>query len=91
VEGIPSVSVQDLLQRTGWPQIDVLKIDIEGSEADVFSEQADLRYLSVVRLILIEIHDDMADRRLIHRLLIQNGFEIEERSETTFAINKAFN
>lgn len=91
VEGIPSVSVQDLLQQTGWPQIDILKIDIEGSEADVFSEQADLRYLSVVRLILIEIHDDMADRRLIHRLLIQNGFEIEERSETTFAINKAFN
>jgi FkbM family methyltransferase len=90
-DGIPSICIQDLLQQTGWPQIDILKIDIEGSEADLFSAQADLAYLSSVRMVLVEIHDDMADRRLIHQQLAKNGFDIEERSETTFAINKAFN
>lgn len=90
-EGISSICVKDLLQQTGWPHIDILKIDIEGSEADLFSAQADLAYLSSVRMVLVEIHDDVADRRLIHLQLAKNGFDIEERSETTFAINKAFN
>lgn len=88
--GVNSVSVGELLVRTGWEQIDILKIDIEGSEADVFSEQADLSFLRCTRLVLVEIHDDMADRSLIHRVLSQNGFTIEERSETTFAINQSF-
>ncbi|MFM7645824.1 MAG: FkbM family methyltransferase [Sphingomonadales bacterium] len=88
--GVSSVSVGDILVRTGWEQIDILKIDIEGSEADVFSEQADLSYLRRTRLVLVEIHDSMADRQLIQRLLSAHGFAIEERSETTFAINKSF-
>lgn len=87
--GVSSIAVGDLLVRTGWEQIDILKIDIEGSEADVFAEQADLSYLQRTRLVLVEIHDDKANRKLIHELLQRNGFAIEERSETTFAINKA--
>ena len=87
--GVSSITVGELLVRSGWEQIDILKIDIEGSEADVFSEQADLSYLQRTRLVMVEIHDDKADRKLIHGLLSQHGFEIEEHSETTFAINKA--
>jgi len=90
VTGIKSVSVGDLLSQTGWEQVDILKIDIEGSEADVFSEQADLSYLAKTRLLLVEIHDDKADRKKIHQRLLAHGFSVEERSETTFAINKAF-
>jgi FkbM family methyltransferase len=88
--GVNSITVAGILDRAGWDHIDILKIDIEGSEADLFSEQADLSYLQRTRLVLVEIHDDKADRQLIHRLLSRYGFSVEERSETTFAINKAF-
>ncbi|MFM8711080.1 MAG: FkbM family methyltransferase, partial [Sphingomonadales bacterium] len=79
--GVNSIAVKKILDRTGWDRLDILKIDIEGSEADVFSEQADLSYLQHTRLVLVEIHDDKADRQLIHRLLSRHGFSIEERSE----------
>jgi len=87
---ITSVCIADIVSQAAWDHIDILKIDIEGSETDVFSEQADLSYLAKTRLVLIEIHDQMADRALIQRLLVQKGFALQEHSETTFAINQAF-
>jgi FkbM family methyltransferase len=59
-EGMPSVNgitIDDVL--TGWGEgapVDLLKIDIEGSEKELFSAPCD-SWLARTRIIVIELHD----------------------------------
>jgi FkbM family methyltransferase len=54
--GIPTVTIQDVLSLMGADRIDLLKLDIEGAEVELFREGAD-RWLDRVRIIAIELHD----------------------------------
>jgi FkbM family methyltransferase len=53
---VSSVTVEGLLRNFGAMQIDLLKLDIEGAEFDLFSRNCD-RWIDQVRLIVIELHD----------------------------------
>jgi FkbM family methyltransferase len=53
------ISINDLIKEYNLKKIDVLKIDIEGSELEVFSNN--LSWLSKVDVIIIELHDYMFD------------------------------
>ena len=53
---IPALGVADLLQRIPEGFIDILKIDIEGAERDVFDAGTE-GWLPQVGLILVELHD----------------------------------
>ncbi|HEX5633148.1 MAG TPA: FkbM family methyltransferase [Gemmatimonadales bacterium] len=53
---IPALGVADLLERIGAESIDVLKIDIEGAEVEVF-EEGSARWLDRVEVLLVELHD----------------------------------
>ena len=55
---IDAVSIGDLMLKYDMPYVDILKIDIEGSEKDVFSYNYD-NWLPKVKLIIIELHDKM--------------------------------
>jgi FkbM family methyltransferase len=59
---LPILSVEDLLQRYPLPSYHpfILKIDIEGSEAEVFSKNID--WIERFPLIIIELHDWMLPR-----------------------------
>ena len=37
----PAITVPQLLEETGWDEIDILKLDIEGAEFEVFSDGAE--------------------------------------------------
>lgn len=52
--GVRAYSMQELLAHFGEQPIDLLKIDIEGSEAPLFS--ADTSWLARVRTLCIELH-----------------------------------
>jgi FkbM family methyltransferase len=52
---IEGISLEDLLCRPGCAPIDILKMDIEGSEKIVFSNGHE-RWLPLVRNIVIELH-----------------------------------
>jgi FkbM family methyltransferase len=54
---VPAVSVGDLLLRHKLPQIDLLKIDVEGSEKAIFQSPETAIWLESVDMILIETHD----------------------------------
>lgn len=54
---IAALDMPAIIQRFGLGQIDILKIDIEGAEAQVFSAP-DLSWLDNVRNIVIELHGD---------------------------------
>jgi FkbM family methyltransferase len=52
---ISTITVSDIMQKYHIPQIDLLKIDIEGGEIPLFSRSTE--WLTNVRSILIETHD----------------------------------
>jgi FkbM family methyltransferase len=56
--GIEATSVQSIMQNEGWANIDLLKVDIEGAEKELFSENYE-NWLPSTRAIIIEIHDHM--------------------------------
>lgn len=53
---IKAVSVDKIMQMFGIEKIDVLKIDIEGSEKEVFEEGAE-KWLPNVTTMVLELHD----------------------------------
>jgi FkbM family methyltransferase len=54
---IPAVSIPEIMKRYKLDHIDLLKIDIEGSEKNLFSHPNAASWLPSVRLILVELHD----------------------------------
>ncbi|MDA3616799.1 FkbM family methyltransferase [Polluticaenibacter yanchengensis] len=55
---VEAISIPDLIQKYQLPYIDILKIDIEGSEKELFSTNYE-NWLPKVKLIIIELHDKM--------------------------------
>ncbi|MCF8044280.1 MAG: FkbM family methyltransferase [Desulfarculaceae bacterium] len=54
-DAVDGVTVDSLIQEHGLETIDILKIDIEGAEKEVFAEKP--AWLSRVKIIFIELHD----------------------------------
>lgn len=69
--------------------IDILKIDIEGAESELFKNDEFVSLLKTnVRYIAIEIHDEFKCRKNIHAVLVEVGFAIKDEGETTIGYNK---
>jgi FkbM family methyltransferase len=67
------VTVPQILEKAGWDQIDILKIDIEGSEKELLGENNG--WLERVRFIVLEIHPNTSEEE-IGGFLKPFGFEL---------------
>jgi FkbM family methyltransferase len=56
---VPAVSVSDLVIKYELPHIDLLKVDVEGSEKIIFAHAGAAVWLPRVEMILIETHDSL--------------------------------
>ena len=54
-----TTTISKLLQESGFEEIDLLKVDIEGAEKEVFGAADVDDWLSKVKVIMIELHDRM--------------------------------
>jgi len=54
---VESITIQQIIQDFNLEKIDILKIDIEGSEYDLFAK--DTEWLSHVKCLIIETHDNI--------------------------------
>lgn len=63
---IKTCTLESIQQQMGWPEIDVLKLDCEGCELDLF---ANAPVLGLVRLIVGEWHDWAAFEKLYQEKL----------------------
>jgi FkbM family methyltransferase len=52
---IRAFSIPELMKMRGWQNVDILKLDIEGAEYDLFSRNVD--WLSTVNAIIFEVAD----------------------------------
>ena len=54
---VSALTIDDIMQLSGHSTIDILKLDIEGAEKEVFSEWG--KWLDNVRVLMIELHDHL--------------------------------
>lgn len=53
---VNGITISSIIDKKKWGHVDILKLDIEGAEKDVFSAD-DLSWLKKVKLLIIELHD----------------------------------
>lgn len=81
----PSVTIPELLEAHGQTPIDILKMDIEGSERQLLLE-GDASWLDRVNLLIIELHGDLARERFgeVKTLLEKHGLHLVRGGENCF-------
>jgi FkbM family methyltransferase len=85
---LEAFSIPYLIKKFNWNTIDILKIDIEGSEKEIFTNPtSDISFLAITKCIAIEIHDEFDCREAIYEILKQFNFEIFNTGELTIGVN----
>jgi FkbM family methyltransferase len=78
--GVPHLSAESFLRRTGLTRIDFLKCDIEGSEFDLLMPDSPL--LAITDQLAIEVHTSVGSTASICSTLRTHGFEVKVAQET---------
>ncbi len=82
---IPAITVPELMERCKFSKIDILKLDIESAEKELFASNSEL-WLKHVGLIVIELHDRYLPgcAREFYRAIQGFPFAQEVRGENIF-------
>jgi len=82
-------SISDLIKKMEWDSVDLLKLDIEGSEISVF-EQGYEEWLPKVKLLIIELHERMRPgcTQIFEKAIGKYNFEKSISGENLVYINK---
>jgi FkbM family methyltransferase len=70
----PELTLSEIIDRFKIDKIDFLKIDIEGSEFNLFVQNSNL--LSIINKIAMEVHPEFGDPKIIGELLKSKGFSV---------------
>jgi FkbM family methyltransferase len=83
---IQGESVDSILNLYSWPHVDVLKMDIEGAEAEVLSSNID-NWIHRVNTLIVELHQEVAPggARALCAALSKDDFRIMWRGEDLIA------
>jgi FkbM family methyltransferase len=82
---IAGVTIPKILRDSNWDRVDLVKMDIEGAEIEVFRGNPD--WLAKVRAIAIEFHGDSRRVCEFDRITRQYGFrEYDENQHTVVAV-----
>ena len=82
---IDGVDIETLLSSSGQDRISILKVDVEGAEAEIFSGN-DLSWLDKVDAIAIELHDDLVfgnATEIFFAAIEGRGFHVSRSGELT--------
>jgi FkbM family methyltransferase len=67
------MGIRELLAKFPQSHVDLVKMDIEGGEAELLGGEAN--WLDSVRALMVEWHDDRADSRPLIAKVLASGFE----------------
>lgn len=86
------ITVDSLMVVYNFPHIDILKVDIEGSEKEVFTEGFE-KWLPITRCLVIELHDRMKGgcSKAVFAAISKYNFEFSIKGENLVFINKDIN
>ena len=89
-EGIKAITVQNILRDSDFDEIDILKIDIEGAERELFSENFE-GWLPNVKVLIIEIHDYLGfygASQSLFKAILKYDFSVYIKGESLVFIRK---
>ncbi len=87
---VETITINELLKNSQYRYIDILKIDIEGGEKNLFYENYE-NWLPFVRLIIIELHDltQHGASKNVFKAIGEYNFDIVfKNKESVFCINR---
>ena len=86
---VDTLTIDELLTKANSDEIDILKMDIEGSEIEVFSSNF-LKWLEKTNVIVIELHDRLRQgcSEVFNSAVNQYAFQRIERGEHTILFKK---
>lgn len=78
-EEVESVTICELKKQYSISKIDILKIDVEGTEKFLFERDEEIQNtMNNVIILALEIHDEVANRELIDYNLKKLGYKITQ-------------
>lgn len=89
--GIQSFTINDLQAKLNTPTIDIVKIDIEGAEIEIFENNNE--WISKTKIIIVETHDRYrkGTSKAVFKALIEHDFSLEVNGENLiFSNNQLF-
>ena len=86
---IEAINIETILKQEGWAAIDILKIDIEGSEKELFSSNYE-KWLPVTKVIFVEVHDEMKKgcSKAVFSAISKYNFNFTMKHENLIFINE---
>jgi FkbM family methyltransferase len=85
---VTGISMNEVLARSGFPYADLLKVDIEGAEVELF--RGDLTWLGRTNAIAIEFHQDSRRESRFDSIMEEHGFDIDDsHRHTVLAIRQS--
>ncbi len=88
---VSSISLASIIEEFEIQEIDIMKMDIEGAEREIFSDHEDaLFFLSKIKALAIEIHEDVVEKSTIEGVLKKAGFTLFRGGESIFGFNRRF-
>ena len=86
---IEAIDINTIMQQEGWSNIDILKIDIEGSEKEVFGSNYET-WLPRTKVIFVEVHDDMkqGSSKAVFKAISQYNFSFAMKHENLVFTNQ---
>jgi FkbM family methyltransferase len=87
---IESITIDQIVERYKWEHIDILKVDIEGAEKELFSSNYE-HWLSRTSSIAIELHDfiDPTISTLFFKAIEPFGFKTWYAGENVICTKEA--
>ena len=89
IDAIPAISLKSILLQNQWETLDILKMDIEGSEKEVFEKNTDY-WLPKTKILFVEPHDRMrkGSSKAIFKATSQYNFSFDTIDENLVFINE---
>jgi FkbM family methyltransferase len=87
VPAVDGLTITELVEESGFPVVDLLKVDIEGAEINLF--RGDQGWLAKVHEIAIEFHGDSRKQSGFDAIMEHHGFQIgDSNGHTVLAIRQ---
>ncbi len=88
-ETFKALSIPDIMAQYRAEEIDILKLDIEGAEKEVFTSDYD-RWLPKTKILIIELHDWMKEgcSSAFIKAMVNYNFTIHPRGENLVCIRQ---
>jgi FkbM family methyltransferase len=85
--GIAGKTILEHMKSLQWEHLDILKMDIEGGEFEVFKDSS---WLERVDIVAMEIHHDLGNPHDIFDAFKKHKFSVSQAGETTIAVREGY-